>query len=663
MFVIVDVTSVGFVSMRVACRVRPPPTERLERWTIGVLVGLLDVVAVSQLTAALTVFSRGWVLAAHIAVAAGVAAHGRLRPVDSARTAPSARPSIVTSSGRVTAGAVIGLAAALALIGVVAALWRSTSDYDTLNYHLPNAIHLVRTGSIWGLPITVPPYGTNAYPSNGELLGAWLMLPTHNPALALLEPLPFAALGVLGVALTAKRLGGNPFLGAGAALAIVGSPTFYIWVDSMLTDFAGGAGLITGVALVLGAGRADTVARRHCLVLAGLAMGLSVGAKDTAAGPAVVAVCLVWWLAPRRHRWRDAAVFAVAVAGPAAIWYVRDWVELGNPLFPAGLHVFGVTVFTGLVGFATRYETPLSYHLLHLDTAPLHVWLDGVRNFLGPIIIITAAASIVAVKRAARRQERVLGAVAIVAVVWTIGYVVTPTTGGGVAGNPVLITAQLRYDLPALLVGAALIAVVLRPWLAEAAIAACVAFDIYKVNSYTGLFQHAHRQAGLLVAGVLVGPVVAVVLARRPPRSRSVARRYVSVGTSRRATLAASVSAGGAIAAGVILHSLPVPAPSALSAATDGRPATVVVADIKDVNSVIGPQLANRVVSVQGSGLDGEDVTDPRRALRAAIAHHHPQALVLGGHVAVPAPYEAAGTLRSPHGAPVGTIYTPTAGG
>lgn len=664
--VVVDLASVVFVSARVATRFCPQPAQRLERWTVGVLVGVLDVVLVSQLTSAVTIFSRGWVLVGHVVVAAAAAAHGRLRPVE-------ARPVLrepVTGPReggalrqRITAGAVIGLAVAFSVTGVVVALSRSTVDYDTLNYHLPNAIHFVTTGSVWGLPITVPPFATNAYPGNGELLGAWLMLPTHSPALALLEPVPFAALCILGVALTAKRLGGSPYLGAGAALAIVGSPTFYIWVDSMLTDFAGGAGLITGLALMLPKGSAG---RRRWLVLAGLAVGLSLGAKDTAAGPALVAVCLVAGLGARGRRWREVAIFVVAVAMPSAIWYVRDWIALGNPVFPAGVKVFGHTVFTGLIGFATRYEAPLSYHLVHLDGGALHVWVDGVRNFLGPIIVLSVAASIVAVVGGVRRRDRALGAVAVVAVMWSIAYAITPTTGGGLAGNPVLITAQLRYDLPALLVGSALAAVVLRRWLAEAAITACVAFDIYKINSYTGLFPYAHRQAALIVACLLAGPVLLVAARRRSRlghaggRLGRLARRWSSVGVPARAALAVASAVGAILVVGGLLRSRPVPAPSALRSAMGGRAGTVVVANIKDVNSVIGPQLANRVVSLQGSGADHENVTDPRGALQDAIRRYHPQSLVLGADFASSPPsYRPAGTLRSPSGTPVGTIYVP----
>lgn len=130
---------------------------------------------------------------------------------------------------------------ALLGLGTYVTLRRPTTEFDTLQYHFPDAVHWLQSHAIWTLPVLSAPYADNAYPSNAELLSSWLMQPAHASNLARLPPLAFGVLAVLGAALLARNLKSPAWLGALGGLVVVASPIFYLNVDTLMTDLAGPA--------------------------------------------------------------------------------------------------------------------------------------------------------------------------------------------------------------------------------------------------------------------------------------------------------------------------------------------------------------------------------------------------------------------------------------
>lgn len=71
--------------------------------------------------------------------------------------------------------------------------------------------------------------------------------------------------------------------------------------------------------------------------LCGLMAGAHFATKYT--GLAAVAALFLWALPRllRERRWRPALLFAACAAAPASPWLMRNWVLIGNPVFPASL--------------------------------------------------------------------------------------------------------------------------------------------------------------------------------------------------------------------------------------------------------------------------------------------------------------------------------------
>lgn len=520
--------------------------------------------------------------------------------------------------------AVVGGGLALLGLGTYVTLRRPTTEFDTLQYHFPDAVHWLQTHAIWTLPVLSAPYADNAYPSNAELLSSWLMQPAHASNLARLPPLTSGVLAVLGAALLARNLKSPAWLGALGGLVVVASPIFYLNVDTLMTDLAGAAGVIVGFALLASA-RGHRYPRRRVL-LAGLAIGLSAGAKDTAL--AFAAMSLAWVvLAPptAERRSRAAAVLLAGIALPSVVWFGRDWIALGNPLFPEGVVVAGHPLLQGTTTPYAVYKTTMLEHFARLDAGAIGVWWGGVLDQLGPTAFLSALGIIVALVAARprrRARSRAVFPLALIALAGTALYLATPYTGGGRAGNATLITAQLRYDLVPIMVGLVLLVVVLPRWLSVVGLLGALAVDYNRrVLTATGLHHSKLATLGVLVAVQLAVMAVMVGGARRYgswPRLTHGANEVMDRAGRLRRTVAAVVAGlvvlGGL---GAVLRSAvayPSRLPAALAGAARGGP--VLELGVPNVAQLFGPHLRRRIATV-GAGPDGN--REPDRACSFAI--------------------------------------------
>ena len=174
----------------------------------------------------------------------------------------------------------------------------------------------------------------------------------------------------------------------------------------------------------------------------------------------------------------------IGVALPSAFWFVRDWVEVGNPLFPEPVRIFGHQLFAGPTSPLTRYSTSLLQHLLRVDTGPLSTWSHDVGQLVGPVLVLAACGVIVGAVVGIKRRQWELLALSLTAAAAWLAYAVTPYTGGGPDGVTYLITSQLRYALPALFLSA-MVAAIALPWIVTTALAA-VALALRRSQDHRG---------------------------------------------------------------------------------------------------------------------------------------------------------------------------------
>ena len=261
---------------------------------------------------------------------------------------------------------------ALVLLFISASLWiwilalgvlLPPTDYDGLAQHIPIAAFHLQSGNL--APIDTPYRGIRAYPANGSLLMAWSILIASSDAFVDLVQWPFWLLGALSIYHLARCVGAtrrSAILGTMVftAAPIVAMQARAAYVDLML------AGLVLAT-LTLILDRQLPV--RYVAVASGCAVGVVIGLKYAGA---VNAVLLLGLLAvriglERRRKPRQAvddvlaAVLPIVVLG--AYWYLRNWLDLGNPFWPMSVQVAGVRIFNGVWTTDSFYENALPANL------------------------------------------------------------------------------------------------------------------------------------------------------------------------------------------------------------------------------------------------------------------------------------------------------------
>ncbi len=366
-----------------------------------------------------------------------------------ARGASGWRPTLAESAGawwsersrveRIAVGGAVGLWAATC--GWLVA--NPTIGIDAALYHLNDVAAWVgngRPGSIVSLSYDLP-FGS--YPLTNEVALAWLAGISRGFAgPTLWSPTLYVLLNVAGwVGLRAVRV---PAGIAGLCVGVVGTvPVLLQQVPTAGTDLPGVCWLAVCGALV-----ACSVERPRLLGAAVVAGGLAVGTKTTVAPEVALAVAVGAWV----HRRRLGGL--LVVLGPAAVvagvvggvWYVRDFVVHGSPLWPFLSLRGGDPVPSFLVPLRPSF---LSRPLATID-GPVRVYRDSYTWQLGGAWILLAGGLLAPL--VSRRRAVVLagGAVGLGLLAWA-GAPVT-----GAPTNPGLweLTASTnRYVLPVLVFG------------------------------------------------------------------------------------------------------------------------------------------------------------------------------------------------------------------
>jgi hypothetical protein len=245
-----------------------------------------------------------------------------------------------------------------------------TIGVDAALYHLNDVaawIHSGRPGSSVSLSYDLP---FSSYPLTNEVALAWLAgISRGFAAPTLWTPALYALLVAAGwVGLRAVRV---PAAIAGLGVVAVGTvPVLLQQIPTAGTDLPGVCWLAVCAGLV-----ACSAERPAILAGAVLAGGLAVGTKTTVVPLVVVALATGAWI----HRGRLAGLAgtlapAVVAAGVVSgLWYVRDLVEHGSPLWPfLSLHG-GDPVPSFLVGLRPSF---LSRPLATID-GPVRVYRDS----------------------------------------------------------------------------------------------------------------------------------------------------------------------------------------------------------------------------------------------------------------------------------------------
>ena len=448
------VLSLGFSAVGLR-RWLMPEWEGAPARLVEAIVGVALLIWLSELLGVVNLLYAGALVGAAVAVAAAVAVGPRVRPAGETLAAPARGwlPQLV---------AVGVVALVFAHWGLTAkdALSRGIFNFDSLWYHLPFAVEMAHSHSVTGIHYTETVFTNWFYPQNSELLHSVGILVTGRDTLSL-----FLNFGWLGMAFLAAWCIGRPYgrgsLTVVAAAVLLECHTLVVREPGAAkNDLMAAALLLAAIAVLVNwkasYPRAGGLTGLLPLAVAGLATGMAVGTKSTALAMAAMLTLAVIILAPTGRRWAAAGWwFAAGLAG-GGYWYLRNLIVTGNPL-PQLEHLGPIS----LPHPERLQEGRPDFSIAHYAT-DTGVWRDyfepGLHQAFGalwPVVIVAAlVGALLAIVWGRPKVLRWMGAVALVGMV---AYIFTPLSAAGADGAPTGFGINIRYAIPALLAGLALL--------------------------------------------------------------------------------------------------------------------------------------------------------------------------------------------------------------
>jgi hypothetical protein len=544
----------GLAAIRLRARLLPG-WERAPARLAEAVIGLSLLTVELQLLGAVGLFEPAALIAASIAIAAAVLGLVEEPGGGDAAEAPPA-PEVPTVQLLLALGIAVFLAAHWAT-GLQDVWARGMLTFDTLWYHGPFAARIAESGSVWGLHFTDPLYLNWFYPENSELLHAGGISMFGRDLFS-----PLVNFGWLGVALLAAWCIGRPYGVAplslvAVALALDIGPMVPREAGTTANDIAPAALLLAAAAVLINAAagaRAASGAARTlhsggpplrdllpagALLVAGLAMGLALGTKLTIAAAVAAMAIGIPFVIPSGMRRRALAIFLGGVAATAAFWFVRNLIQSGNPL-PWARELGPIDLPGPNRGLEGRDNFTVAHYIF--SSPDTDIWrqyfYEPVTNLLGPawplILGLSGAGAVLALIRPRTPVVRLLGAVTVVA---AIAYLFTPLTAAGPEGQPLAFSINLRYLVPALALGLALLTLEPKltperfrlPLLVGGA-ATLLVTSLYSDSAYIWDEPFASKPWAVVIGLVLIGgPVGIALLGRRSVPAAALAAALLAV--------------------------------------------------------------------------------------------------------------------------------------
>jgi hypothetical protein len=484
--------SLGFSAFRLRRRLIPDWTGAPAR-LVETIVAVALLIWISELLGIFGLFYAGAVVAASVLVAvaaalspaggggAGVPRGAEARPApstvgDAAPTGPAGQSGwqLVIMVG------VIAVVVGHWALTTKGALDRGIFNFDSLWYHLPFSVEMVQSHSVTGMHHVDTVFTNWFYPQNSELLHAVGILLTGRDTLSL-----FLNFGWLGVAFLAAWCIGRPYgrghLSVVAVAVVLECHTLVVREPGAAkNDLAAAAPLLAAIAILVTAwaaqrdatpepaavplGRNTSLRNRAAgalpvgwpLAAAGLGVGLAAGTKLTVMAIAAALTVAVLVLAPRGHRWAAAGWWFVPALLGGGFWYLRNLIVAGNPL-PEIEHLGPISL-----PHPERLQTARpDFNIAHYATDTgvwSHYFAPGLHEAFGALWpLVLGAALLVALAAVWKGRNRLVRWIGGVALFGMLAYLFTPLSAAGPDGTPDAFGINVRFIIPALLVGLALL--------------------------------------------------------------------------------------------------------------------------------------------------------------------------------------------------------------
>ncbi len=354
---------------------------------------------------------------------------------------------------------------AIAAVAIVAADWASRTvdalhhgmtSADTLWYHLPFAARFVQQGTIVPLHYIDSEPVTVFFPANSELIHSLGIMFVGNDVLSPLVNLAWGAIALLAAWSVGRPFGVAPITLTGCAALLATPGLVATQPGGAYDDVVGIALFLACAALLITAEQRGDRSRLIGIGAAALAAGLALGTKFTYIAPAGALTVGVWILARRGTRLREGGIWLLLVALPGGFWYVRNLVEVGNPLPSLNLKLGPFR----LPGPAIGTPTPTLAHFLFNGRDWSTYFFPGLRLSFGPawwlLLGLSAIGLALGTVLGPARVPRML---AWVGLATGAAFIVSPQYLA-ILGAPVNFVYNVRYADPAVAFGLVLLPII-----------------------------------------------------------------------------------------------------------------------------------------------------------------------------------------------------------
>ena len=344
---------------------------------------------------------------------------------------------------RVAAGA--GAAAVVAWAAY--ALLRPSLDLDSAFYNLPQISGWLANGKPGSIGLVSFYYPIGNYPLTNEVLMTWVGAVSGNIGFVLLWPFAAAAMLMAAIYATLRALGCEIRIAVGAALAVLLVPIVTESLTSLDSDLPAVAWAAAAVALSVRV--AVGVGSPALIPFAILGLGLAIGTKATVAPIGLVALGIALWVARHRLRLTPIALALGAAVAVGGVWYLRNLIDHGNPLWP----------FTSIPGSDPLPKT-LDYLSAPFIGSPLDT-LDGrVGDYvdrLGAGLLLIVAGIVLPLFTREPPLMLCSGGVALSLLLWTMAPATGEPSG---ADAEIFQVSGARYLMGTIILAAGVVAVV-----------------------------------------------------------------------------------------------------------------------------------------------------------------------------------------------------------
>jgi hypothetical protein len=315
---------------------------RLEMWLLGQGIGLWLLAYVPLLLGAVHAFTpavfRGvWIVAAVAAIGLSLAARG------TGRASAPGSPGEAPEAGERIPGwcwpvAAMGLLFAAIVLFVT---FTPIADYDGLAYHVAAPKRWLELGSMRFLVTQLH----TQWPMGSEMLYA-LLLPVGGARAVK----PFVALLSISTAIGTYAIGRR--IAGRAAGIVAGACYLYALVPKNVTSTSVEPALtfaivLAALALACRNDSEDARERRVMFVVAAAMAGFACCIKLNGLIPVFALAGFAAAVPPKRgaRDWKRRALYGLCIAASGIVcalpWYVRSWINTGNPIFPFAYGIFG----------------------------------------------------------------------------------------------------------------------------------------------------------------------------------------------------------------------------------------------------------------------------------------------------------------------------------